>query len=82
MAGNALLADLYRGLVDPLRAAMDTNFDDSDLTRDDPDRPELPDLVRAIENRDPEAAAATAERHIDNAMRVLRFLLQVVVVHR
>lgn len=77
MAGNALLADLYRGFVDPLRAAVETNFDDSEVTRDDPDRPEMPDLVRAIEDRDPDAAAA---RHMDNALRVLRLLLQVVVV--
>lgn len=82
MAGNALLADLYRGFVDPLRAAVDTNFDDSELTRDDPDRPEMPELVRAIEDRDPDAAAAAAARHMDNALRVLRLLLQVVVVRR
>lgn len=80
MAGNPLLADLYRGFVNPLRAALATHYDDAELTRDDPDRPEMVDLVAAIEDRDPAAAAAAAERHMDNAMRILRLLLQVVVV--
>lgn len=82
MTGNALLADLYRGFVDPLRAAMTAGVDESELTRDDPDRPETPELVDAIAHRDPDAAAAAAGRHMDNAMRVLRMLLQVVIVAR
>jgi DNA-binding FadR family transcriptional regulator len=82
MTGNALLADLYRGIVNPLRAAVDKTCDDAELTRDDPRRPETRDLVRAIEDRDPEAAVAAAERHMDNALRVLRFLLQTVIVGR
>lgn len=82
MTGNALLADLYRGFVDPLRARMAATFDESELTRDDPDRPEVPDLLRAIENRDPAAAVAAAERQMDNALRALRFLMQVVIVGR
>lgn len=82
MAGNALLADLYRGFVDPLRAAMAADVDDAELMRDDPARPETPELVRAIEDRDPAAAAAAVQRHMDNAMRVLRLMEQVVVVDR
>lgn len=82
MTGNALLADFYRGFVDPLRAAMAADFDEPELTRDDPDRSEMRDLVAAIENRDPEAAAAAAQRHMDSAIRVLGLLLQVVVVGR
>jgi hypothetical protein len=39
----------------------------------------LTPVVRG-ENRDPRAAAAAAERHMDNALRVLRLLMQVVVV--
>lgn len=83
MTGNALLADLYRGFVDPLRAAMAADVDDAELMRDDPDRPETAELVAAIGDRDPVAAAAAVERHMDNAMRVLRLMEQVVVVgHR
>lgn len=80
MTGNALLADLYRGLITPLRAAMASNIDESELMRDDPDRPETPELIRAIENRDPVAAAAAAERHMTNVLRMLRFLEQVVYI--
>lgn len=82
MTGNALLADLYRGFVDPLRAAVASHYDDAELTRDDPARPETADLVRAIENRDPDAAAAAAQRNMDNALRVLRLLLQVLDFER
>lgn len=82
MCGNVLLADLYRGFVEPLRAAMAGDADDAELLRDDPARPETAELVRAIEAGDPVAAAAAAERHMDNALRVLRLLLQVVVVGR
>lgn len=82
MTGNALLADLYRGFVEPLRAAMAANFDESELTRDDPDHPETPELIRGIEARDPDLAAAAAQRHMDNALRVLRLLEQVVIVER
>ncbi len=81
--GNSLLADLYQGFLKPLRAAVvASNLDDSELTRDDPDRPEMQDVVRAIVNGDPDAAAEAAGRHMDNVMSVLRFLLQVVIVRR
>lgn len=76
MTGNPLLADLYRGVVAPLRAAGAT-FDDAELTRDDPTAPEMLDLLRAVEARDPEAAAAAAGRHMDGVLRVLRLLSQV-----
>jgi DNA-binding FadR family transcriptional regulator len=80
-AGNALLADLYRGLIKTLRASK-AGLDDSELTRDNPDRPEMDELVKAIENRDPRAAVRAAERHADNVMAVLRFLLQIMVTGR
>jgi DNA-binding FadR family transcriptional regulator len=80
-AGNALLADLYRGLIKTLRASK-AGLDDSELTRDNPDRPEMDELVQAIENRDPQAAVLAAERHAENVMAVLRFLLQVIVAGR
>jgi DNA-binding GntR family transcriptional regulator len=77
--GNSLLADLYRGTVEALRQATSRYVDDAELTRDDPDRPETPELLDAIENGDPQAAAAAAQRHMDNVLRVLRFVLQAVV---
>lgn len=77
MTGNGLLADLYHGFVAPLRGG---EFDDAELTRDDPERPETAELVDAIERRDADAAAAAVERQLDNAIRVLRLLLQVMVV--
>jgi DNA-binding FadR family transcriptional regulator len=80
--GSVLLTDMYQGFVTPLREAIDVHFDDAEMTSDDPGRPETDELIQAIENRDPKAAAAAAERHMDNAMRVLRFLVQVVIVGR
>lgn len=80
MTGNALITDLYRGFVEPLRAAVAASFDDAELTRDDPDHPETPDLVHAIENGDPDSAGEAAGRHMDNALRVLRYLLQVITI--
>ncbi|MDN5856846.1 MAG: GntR family transcriptional regulator [Actinomycetia bacterium] len=78
MTGNGLFADLYRGFVDPLRAAIAIEYgDEAELTRDDPVRPECAELVQAIVDRDPEAAAAAAQRRMDNALRVLQVLLQV-----
>lgn len=79
-SGNSLLADLYQALLNPLRTGDASNIDDSELTRDDPDRPEMQDLLQAIENGDPDAAAEAAERHMKNVMGVLRFLLRVVIV--
>jgi DNA-binding FadR family transcriptional regulator len=78
-AGNPLLADLYRGTVDALQQANSRYVDDAELTRDDPDRPETPELLDAIEKGDPQAAAAAAQRHMDNVLRVLRFVLQAIV---
>jgi DNA-binding FadR family transcriptional regulator len=80
--GNTLLADLYRSFLRQPRAGAASDFDDIALTLDCPDSPEMRDLVRAIEDEDPVAAAATAERRMDNSMRILRFWLQVVVVRR
>lgn len=80
--GNKLLADMYRGFVAPLRDAIAVHFDDSELTSDDPGRPETPELIQAIENRDPEAAATAAARHMDNSLHVLRYLVQVVMIAR
>lgn len=81
MTGNGLFADLYRGFVDPLRAAIDAEYgDDAELTRDDPARPECVELARAIVDRNPDAAAAAAQRRMDNALRVLQVLLQVLRV--
>jgi DNA-binding FadR family transcriptional regulator len=78
--GNPLLVDLYRGVVAASREALATTMDDRELTHDDPDRPETPELVRAIVNGDPRAAVAAAERHMDNAARVLRLVLQIVIM--
>lgn len=74
--GNPLLANLYRGVVQPLRTHLPTQVDDGELTRDNVDNPETPALIEAIERRDPDAAAAAAERQMGNVMRVLQFLLQ------
>ncbi len=81
--GNALLADLHRGLLQQSLAHAASNLDDIALiTLEGPDSPEMRDLVHAIEIKDPEAAAAAAERRSDNVMRVLRFWLQVLVIQR
>ena len=80
--GNALLRDLYRGLVDPLRTSGAALFDEAELGRDDPAHPETPDLVRAIAEQDPRAAAEAAERRMNAMLRVLTVLLQAAPVRR
>lgn len=82
VTGNTLLADLYGAFLQQSRGGAASDLDDVALTVEGPDSPEMHDLVRAIEAADPEAAAAAAERRMDNVMRVLRFWLQVVVIHR
>lgn len=82
MSGNALLADLYRGLVEPLRTTLSTTFDDAELTRDDPRDPETAALVEAIAAHDADAAIAAVVRRMDTALRVLTVLLQAVPVRR
>lgn len=78
-AGNPLLSDLYRGFVEPLRATLAARLlDDAELTRDTPGRPETAALVDAVAAGDPAAAAAAAQRRMDDALRVLRLLLQTV----
>jgi DNA-binding FadR family transcriptional regulator len=76
---NPLLADLYRATVNALHTAIAQYFDDAELAHDHPDQPETPELLQAIEDRDPEAAAAVAQRHMNNTLRVLQLVLQAVV---
>ncbi|GEL22716.1 hypothetical protein PSU4_16700 [Pseudonocardia sulfidoxydans NBRC 16205] len=80
--GNPLLGDLYRGVVDPLRSAAAGLVDEVDLVRDDPARPETADLVRAIADQDPRAAADAAARHMDAVLRVLTVMLQAAPIRR
>lgn len=81
--GNPLLRDLYRGLVAPLRSSSGTAiFDEAEMACDDPSRPETTDLVRAITEQDPRAAADAAERRTDAVLRVMTLLLQAVPIRR
>lgn len=52
-SGSVLLAELYEGIVEARRRGP--QFDDAELARE-PGGAEIDDLVRAIEQRDPEAA--------------------------
>lgn len=80
--GNPLLIDLYHGLVGPLRTTNLSLLDDSELVRDDPDKPETPELVQAIIDQDVRAAAEAADRRMSAAIRVLTVLLQALPVRR
>jgi len=81
-AGSALLVDLYRGLVVPLRGVVGPSFDDAGLVHSGAGEAALTDLLDAIDGRDAERAAAAAQRGMDEALRVLTLLLQAVVVGR
>lgn len=81
-AGNPLLADLYKAFVIPLRAEVAQLFGDFELLLDDPDRPELSNLVQAIRNADPRAASEAAARHIDDVIGLLRLLFPCILVPR
>lgn len=62
-AGNALLAELYRNLAEPLRASMSEFWELPGFDGADPAGHE--DLVAALRGRDPAAAARQADANIN-----------------
>ncbi len=80
--GNPMLADLYRGIMSPLRQEIARILGDSEVALNDPDRPELSNLITAVENGDPHGAGAAAARHLDDSLLVLRLLLQEIPIPR